>query len=100
MTFKMLYMLVFIAHGRRESVHVNVTANPTAGWVWWQIIEATPWARNHGICSAIATPSVAAIFGGPLGVSGIDAIATPIHAPKAKTYASNCSLSVGSTVKM
>ena len=28
LTFKTLYVLVFIAHGRRELVHVNVTAIP------------------------------------------------------------------------
>jgi hypothetical protein len=33
LTFKMLYVLVFITHGRRELVHVSVTANPTAAWV-------------------------------------------------------------------
>ena len=42
LTFKTLSVLVFIAHGRRELVHVNVTANPTAAWVWRQLIEATP----------------------------------------------------------
>ncbi len=42
LTFKTLYVLVFIAHGRRELMHVNVTANPTAAWVWRQLIEATP----------------------------------------------------------
>jgi transposase InsO family protein len=46
LTFKTLYVLVFIAHGRRELVHVNVTANPTAAWVWRQVIEATPWGRQ------------------------------------------------------
>ena len=30
LTFKALYVLVFIAHGRRELVHINVTASPTA----------------------------------------------------------------------
>jgi putative transposase len=43
LTFKTLYVLVFIAHGRRELVHVNATANPTAAWVWRQVTEATPW---------------------------------------------------------
>ncbi len=43
LTFKSLYVLLFIAHGRRELVHVNVTANPTAAWVWRQLIEATAW---------------------------------------------------------
>src|SRR6266702_8266214 len=41
-----LYVLVFIAHDRRELVHVNVTANPTAAWVWRQLIEATPWGSK------------------------------------------------------
>jgi hypothetical protein len=36
----------FIAHGRRELVHVNVTANPAAAWVWRQVIEATPWGQK------------------------------------------------------
>jgi hypothetical protein len=27
-------------------VHVNVTANPTAAWVWRQIIEATYWGTR------------------------------------------------------
>jgi transposase InsO family protein len=46
LTFKTLHVLVFIAHGRRELVHVNVTANPTAAWVWRQLIEATPWGTK------------------------------------------------------
>jgi hypothetical protein len=46
LTFKTLYVLVFIAHGRRELVHVNMTANPTAAWVWRQLIEATPWGTK------------------------------------------------------
>ena len=46
LTFKTLHVLVFIAHGRRELVHVNVTANPTAAWVWRQLIEATPWGHQ------------------------------------------------------
>jgi putative transposase len=38
LTFETLYVLVFIAHGRRDLVHVNVTASPTAAWVWRQVI--------------------------------------------------------------
>jgi hypothetical protein len=36
LTFKTLCVLVFIGHGRRELVHVNVTAHPTSAWVWRQ----------------------------------------------------------------
>ena len=60
LTFKTLYVLVFIAHGRRELVHVNLTANPTAAWVWRQVIA------SRGICCAIEMPSTAATSaGGP-----------------------------------
>jgi putative transposase len=46
LAFKTLYVLLFITHGRRELVHVNVTAHPTAAWVWRQLIQATPWGRT------------------------------------------------------
>jgi putative transposase len=82
LTFKTLYVLVFIAHGRRELVHVNMTANPTAAWVWRQLIEATPWGtkprhllRDDGVYGHDFRERARRI--------GIDAIATPIHAPKA-----------------
>ena len=48
LTFRTLYVLLFIAHGRRELLHVNVTAHPTAAWVWRQLLEATPWGRRPG----------------------------------------------------
>jgi hypothetical protein len=33
LTFKTLSVLLFITHRRREPVHSNVTAHPTAAWV-------------------------------------------------------------------
>jgi transposase InsO family protein len=64
-------------------VHVNVTANPTAAWVWRQLIEATPWGnkprhllRDHD-----------AVYGRDFRQRarriGIDAIATPVRSPRA-----------------
>jgi hypothetical protein len=41
--FKLLYCLVFLAHGRRELVHHAVTAHPTAEWVARQMTAAFPW---------------------------------------------------------
>ncbi|HEY8839619.1 MAG TPA: hypothetical protein VIO80_03030 [Candidatus Dormibacteraeota bacterium] len=32
---------LFISHERRELIHFNVTASPTAAWIWRQVIEAT-----------------------------------------------------------
>jgi putative transposase len=83
LTFKMLYVLVFIAHGRRELMHVNVTANPTAASVWRQLIEATPWGNKprHVLHDRDA------VYGRDLRQrarrTGMDAIATPIRSPRA-----------------
>jgi putative transposase len=44
--FRTLYVLVFVGHARREPVHLNVTASPTAAWVWRQVVAAMPWGRQ------------------------------------------------------
>ena len=44
--FKTLYVFFFITHARRRIVHFNVTAHPTAPWVWRQLLEATPWGQQ------------------------------------------------------
>jgi putative transposase len=41
--FKVLFVLVVLAHARRKVIHCNVTENPTAQWTAQQIIEAFPW---------------------------------------------------------
>ena len=43
LTFKLLYCLVIIHHGRRQLLSFSVTYHPTAEWVAWQITEAFPW---------------------------------------------------------
>jgi len=40
--FKMLFIFVVLSHDRREVIHFNVTANPTAQWPQ-QITETFPW---------------------------------------------------------
>ena len=42
-TFKILYVLVFIHHGRRVLLYFNVTFHPTAQWVVQQLREAFPY---------------------------------------------------------
>jgi hypothetical protein len=47
--FDLLYALVIVRLARRDLVWINVTANPTADWVAYQITEAFPWneAPHH-----------------------------------------------------
>jgi len=87
LAFKTLYVLVFIAHGRRELMHVNVTSNPTAAWVWRQLIEATPWGRKPRHLLRDRDAVYGRDFRARAQRIGIDAIATPIRAPKANAVA-------------
>ena len=87
LTFKTLYLLVFIAHCRRELVHVNVTANPTAAWVWLQLIEATPWGQKPRHLLRNRDAVYGRGFRERAQRISIDAIPTPIRAPKANAIA-------------
>jgi len=40
--FDVLFVFVLPAHRRRQIVHVNVTANPSAQWTAQQITNAFP----------------------------------------------------------
>jgi len=87
LTFKTLYVLVFIAHGRRDLVHVNVTANPTAAWVWRQLIEATPWGQKPRHLPRDRDAVYGRDFRQRARRIGIDAIATPVRSPRANAVA-------------
>ena len=41
--FKVLVLLIVLAHDRRRVLHFNVTEHPTAQWTAQQVVEAFPW---------------------------------------------------------
>ena len=86
-TFRTLDGLVFIAHGRRGLVHVDVTANPTAAWVWRQVIEATPWGHTPRHLLRDRDAVYGRDFRARAERVGIDAIATPVRSPRANAVA-------------
>ena len=90
LTFKTLYVLVFIAHGRRELVHVNVTSNPTAAWMWRQLIEATPWGSKPRHLLRDRDAVYGRDFRQRARRVGIDAIATPVASPRANAVIERC----------
>jgi transposase InsO family protein len=86
-TFRTLYVLFFITHGRRELVHVAVTAHPTAAWVWRQLVEATAWGRRP---RHLVRDRDAVYGGGFIGRAsrlGIETVLTPGRAPRANAIA-------------
>jgi putative transposase len=53
-TYRLLFVLVLLAHDRRRIKHVAVTAHPTAAWTAQQLPEAFRWDAAPRICSTIA----------------------------------------------
>jgi hypothetical protein len=44
-TYRLLFVLVLLAHDRRRIRHVAVTTHPTAAWTAQQLREAFPWDK-------------------------------------------------------
>jgi transposase InsO family protein len=44
-SFRLLYGLLILQHGRRELLWIGVTAHPTAEWIARQLTEAYGWQR-------------------------------------------------------
>jgi transposase InsO family protein len=87
LTFQTLYVLFFISHGRRQLVHFEVTAHPTAAWVWRQLIEATPGNRRPDYLIHDRDRVWGADFGSRTSGLGIKSLRTPIQAPRANAVA-------------
>jgi hypothetical protein len=41
-TFRLLFVLVILAHDRRRIIYADATAHPTAGWIAQQLRNALP----------------------------------------------------------
>jgi hypothetical protein len=42
-SFRLLYVMIILAHDRRTIIHTAVTEHATAGWLSHQLTEAFPW---------------------------------------------------------
>jgi transposase InsO family protein len=78
-TFRLLYCLFVIDHGRRRFLHFNVTAHPTAEWVMQQLRETFSDANHHRFVimdpDSRFSPAVIEL----LGSSGIRAVRTSVR---------------------
>jgi transposase InsO family protein len=87
LTFRMLYVLVFVSHARRELVHLNVTASPTAAWLWQQLIAATPWGRAPRYLVRDRDAVYGRAFVPRARTLGVETVLTPVRAPRANAVA-------------
>jgi putative transposase len=86
-TFRTLYVIVFINHHRRELVHLNVTSSPTAAWVWQQVIAATPWGCSPSYLVRDRDAVYSRDFAHRARRLGIETVLTPVRAPRANAVA-------------
>jgi transposase InsO family protein len=75
-----------ISHGRRL-VHLNVTAHPTAEWVWRQLIAATPWGDQPRYLIRDRDRCYGGDFIPRAARLGIQTLLMPVQAPKANAIA-------------
>ena len=87
LTFKTLSVLFFIAHARRQIVHVAVTAHPTARWVRRQLFEATLWGQQPCYLLRSRDCSYGGDFTRRARAIGIETALIPVRAPKANAIA-------------
>ena len=83
LTFRTLYVFVVISHQRCQITHWNVTAHPTAAWVWQQVIEATPWNTAPRFWIRDRDTSYGQDFVAKTACLGIRTVLTPAQAPRA-----------------
>jgi transposase InsO family protein len=82
-----LYVFFLISHERRKLLHFNVTASPTAAWIWRQAIEATGFGRQPQYLIHDRDNVYGDDFGTKLDAIGIADIRTPYRAPLANSVA-------------
>jgi transposase InsO family protein len=87
LTFRILYVLLFITHDRRELVHLAVTAHPAAAWVWRQLVEATPWGRQPHYLVRDRDRIYGGDFAAKARGLGIETLLTPVRTPRANAIA-------------
>src|SRR5262249_27177274 len=87
LTIRTLYVFAVIAHGRRDLVHLAVTAHPTAAWVWRQVVGATAWGRRPRFLLRDRDAVFGGAFGSRLARLGVEQLLTPVRAPRANAVA-------------
>jgi transposase InsO family protein len=85
-TYRLLFVLVILAHERRRVVHVAVTAHPTAAWTAQQLREAFPADKAPRYLIRDRDAAFAAI--GPTATGmGIHQVLTAPRSPWQNAYA-------------
>jgi hypothetical protein len=88
--FRSLFAFFVVELGSRRVVHVGVTRAPTDAWVAQRLREATADGARPCFLLHDHDAKYGSDFERVAAASGIEVIRTPIRAPRAKDYATDC----------
>jgi len=86
-SYRTLYVFFLIRHDRREWLHFDVTASPTAAWIWRQVVEATALGRRPKYLIHDRDADYGGEFDERLVKLEITGVRTPPRAPRANAIA-------------
>ena len=87
LTLRTRSLPVVIADGRREVVHLNVTAHPTAAGVRRQLAAATAWGRRPRFLLRDRDSVYGGAFAQRAAALGVEPLLAPVRAPRANAAA-------------
>jgi transposase InsO family protein len=85
-TFRVLFVLVILAHDRRRMLHFNVTEHPTAEWTAQQIVEAFPDETALRFLIRDRDQIYGEGFRQRFSATGIEEVITAAHSPWQNAY--------------
>lgn len=86
-TFRILFVLIIISHARRQIMHFNVTAYPTAEWTARQLVEACGIDEQPGYLVRDRDAIYGRVFRRQAKALGIKEVPTAPRSPWQNSYA-------------
>ena len=85
-SFRLLYVMIILAHDRRKIMRFDVIRNPTAGWLARQVTEALPWDTAPRYLLRDRDASYGSEFCKRVDAMGITEVVTAPHSPWQSAY--------------
>ena len=85
-SFRLLYVMIILAHGRRKIVRFDVTPHPTAAWLAQQVIKAFPWDTAPSFLLRDRDASYGTVFSRRVAAMGITEVVTAPLSPWQNAY--------------
>jgi transposase InsO family protein len=85
-SFRLLYVMIILAHDRRRIIHTAVTDHPTAAWLSRQVTEAFPWDTAPRYLLRDRDASYGSYFCNRVEAMGIKEVVTASRSPWQNAY--------------